>query len=457
MNNVIIIGGGASGLFAAINAANENNAVTVIEANEKMGKKILSTGNGRCNFSNSDSLDGKYNCKDNNFLSKVFSKYSNKDIVKSFEEMGVLTTDINGYLYPLSMQASTISDMLISRCRLLGVKFVNNAMVKDIFKLKDGNFKVDVSIKNQNDTDKNGKSDNNYGYNKAVGKINKKNAGENSATYYCNSIIISTGTKAGIKNNYCDNINKFLISNNHTLEKFKPALCGVEINKNNAVLRQFFNNTSGVRCKISASLIINGEKVTEEYGELQLTDYGLSGIVIFQLSSMISRAIEAENKAVISVDFIPEYNEEEIIKLADKILSQRFYEKKSLYDILNGVFNSKLSMELINLYSYRIDEGIKSFIKNLSKDSLVSILMFYKNVEFDVMKTNDFIKAQVCCGGINVDEINPETMESKYVKNLYFTGEVIDVDGKCGGYNLQWAWSTGYIAGRSNYTKLNGD
>ena len=161
---------------------------------------------------------------------------------------------------------------------------------------------------------------------------------------------------------------------------------------------------------------------------------------------MVSRALENNRKATILIDFLPEYD---INELVNAVCMQYAYEKKSVYDILMGIINSKLAMELINIYSYYVDNEVKPFNKNLPKDKLTDMFKFFKKVEFNINRTNDFTKAQVCCGGIDVDGINPYTMESKYIKNLYFTGEVINVDGKCGGYNLQWAWSTGYVAGKS--------
>lgn len=416
MNNIIIIGGGASGLFAAINAANEDNSVTIIEANDKMGKKILSTGNGRCNFSNLDSLTGKYNCDDNEFIKKIFNAFSNKDIVNTFEKMGLFATNNNGYLYPASMQAASVSDMLISRCRLAGVKFINNTIVTDIHIAEDGGFVIETETDNINNN------------------------------YHCDKVILAMGTKAGIKDDFCENMTEFLIEHNHTIEKYKPALCGMEVKKDKPPFKQFFKNTAGVRWKINASLYIDNDRITTESGELQFTNYGLSGIVIFQLAAMVSRALENNRKATVLIDFLPEYD---INELVNAVCMQYAYEKKSVYDILMGILNSKLAMELINIYSYYVDNEVKPFNKNLPKDKLTDMFKFFKKVEFNINRTNDFTKAQVCCGGIDVDGINPYTMESKYIKNLYFTGEVINVDGKCGGYNLQWAWSTGYVAGKS--------
>ncbi len=419
MSRVIVIGGGASGLFAAINAARSGNVVTILEANDKMGRKILSTGNGKCNLSNTNDLSGKYHCNNEVFLKKIFEQFSNKDIIDEFNKMGLLIRYKNNYLYPASMQASSVVDLLISYCRLLKVKFVNNTIAYNIDMLEDETFNIlTYSTKDKNLL--------------------------NSITYLCDIIIISTGTKAGLKDSFCENLRDFLALKGHTFEEYKPSLCSLYVSKTDKVINGFFKNANGVRCNITARLFVNEKETNSSKGELQITDYGLSGIVIFQLSSSVSRALESNKKTDVVIDFLPDSDIDEITSV---IKSQDYYEKKSLSDIFNGLLNNKLSMELINLYSSDQKEEIKSYSKNLSKDDLTDLISFIKNIKFNICKTNDYLHSQICCGGINTDEINPDTMESKLIKNLHFTGECINVDGECGGYNLQWAWSTGFIAG----------
>jgi predicted Rossmann fold flavoprotein len=221
--------------------------------------------------------------------------------------------------------------------------------------------------------------------------------------------------------------------------------------------KDFLKNTSGVRSEIQATLDINHNIVNTYTGELQLTDYGLSGIVIFQMSSTISRALSTSGKCntvKLIVDFLPKYSIDEIYEV---ISSQLFYNKKSLLDVMSQLINKKLANALINLYSKHKNSSIKGYCKSLSKEAVMDIISFIKYVEFSVTATNDYLHSQICCGGVEVECINPKTMESNLIKGLYFSGECINVDGICGGYNLQWAWSTGYIAGTSIALEINSE
>lgn len=413
--DVIIIGGGASGLFAAIMAADRGCKVTILDANEKAGKKILVTGNGRCNLSNTDKLNDKYYCEDIRFIDAVFDRFSNCDVQTAFNRLGVAIKDKNGYLYPNSMQASTVTAALISACQILGVKILNTCIVSDIQIQKDGRFKI-YSTESQ--------------------------------TYLADKVLMAFGSRAGLKTDNTAYLLNSLKMLGHNIIPPAPALCSVYVNMLTPSYRSFFKNASGVRSEINAELIMDGNFVRDYGGELQITEYGLSGIVIFQLSRIVGRAMlqNKQSEIYINIDFLPEYTTQEVLSM---LKNQQYYDKKSLLDLCSGLLNQKLAMELIHLFSEQMNPDIKPYMKRLSDDVLRNIIDFMKHIPFKIDKTNDFAKAQVCSGGVDITGINPETLESKLVKNLYFSGECIDVDGICGGYNLQWAWSTGYIAGRS--------
>lgn len=421
--NIYILGGGASGMFAAINAAllaKENNInvnIAIMEANGRPGKKILSTGNGRCNITNINISVDNYHCKNVSFISNILEKYSNTDVINTFEQLGLLLSDRNGYVYPCSMQAASVTDTLVSCCNLLCVNFITDTVVSDIsYDNTSKKFKISaVSVSNP----------------------------DSIHNYTGDKVLISCGTKAGIRTDYSGNIIKSVIRLGHSINEYLPALCSVYTDK---VYKEFFKNTNGVRSEVNASLSVDN-KISDIYsGELQITDYGLSGIVIFQLSSSISKALKEMSVPEVIIDFLPLHSLNELYNIISR---QLFYEKKSLLDILSGILNKKLASGLISLYSVLTGNDIKPYNKSLSEKTLNGILEFIKNVHFKVIKTNDFLHAQICCGGVNVDEIDYNTMESKLIKGLYFSGECIDTDGICGGYNLQFAWSTGYIAGRN--------
>lgn len=421
--DIYILGGGASGMFAAINAAflaKENNiniSVSIIEANSKPGKKILSTGNGRCNITNAEISKDRYHCKDTGFISNILKEYSNTDTINTFEKLGLLLTDRNGYIYPCSMQAASVTDTLISCCILSGVKFINNTIVKDI-SFDSSSQKFHISAVSNSDS----------------GSIH---------TYIGDKVLISCGTKAGIKTDYSYSIMKSVAGFGHCIDNYMPALCSVYID---VKYKDFFKNANGVRSEVTVALSVNNAVSDIYSGELQITDYGLSGIVIFQLSSSISKALNEMSVPEVIIDFLPLYTSNELYNV---VSTQLFFNKKSLLDILSGLLNKKLALSLIGLYSGLRDNNIKPYSKDLSEKTLTDIFNFIKNVHFPVIKTNDYLHAQICCGGVRVEEIDCNTMESKLIKGLYFSGECINVDGICGGYNLQFAWSTGYIAGRS--------
>lgn len=412
---VIIIGGGASGLFAAIMAADRGCRVTILDANEKAGKKILVTGNGRCNLSNMEKLNDKYYCNDQQFIDLIFDRFSNMDVKTAFNRLGVALKDKKGYIYPNSMQASTISSALISACQIQGVRIINNCTVTRVEVQKNGRFKINT-LDNQ--------------------------------TYSADRVLMAFGSRAGLKTDIPSYLLNSLKVLGHTIITPTPALCSVFVKMQDESYRCFFKNAGGVRSEIKATLNIDGKPVKEYSGELQITEYGLSGIVIFQLSRMISRTLlqNKQSEIYIIIDFLPEYTTDEVLFM---LKSQQYYDKKSLLDLYSGLINQKLALGLIHLFSEHMNPDIKPYMKQLPDDILRNSIDFIKQTPFLTDKTNDFIRAQVCSGGVDISCINPVTLESKLVKNLYFSGECMDVDGICGGYNLQWAWSTGYIAGRS--------
>lgn len=416
--NIVIIGAGASGLFAAIKASEKNYDITVLEANEKAGKKILMTGNGRCNLTNMIMSSKFYYTKDLNFVENVINKFNQKDTIREFNKFGVAIKDKNNYIYPNSMQASTVLSALLSICNLRGIKIETDNFVNEIKQCEDGSF-----IINARDTKAN-----------------------SDLQYKASKLLIACGTKACVKEDYLSGINDFIKATSHRMYRQLPALCSIYAKKDKT-LKPFFKNTSGVRSEINCSLYFDNNYITESGGELQITDYGFSGIVIFQISRFISRVnndFPNANK-VLYIDFLPSYDTARLLEI---FKSELYYEKKSLQDLFDGIINSKLSHELLMLYSAKVDGNIKPFNKNIPLEKLQEIIEFLKNTPFIIDKTNSANFSQVCTGGVCTNDIY-ENMESKLVKNLYFSGECIDVDGMCGGYNLQWAWSTGYIAGRS--------
>lgn len=402
INDVIIIGGGASGMMAAITAALRNKKVTIIEHCEKTGKKILMTGNGKCNYSNTLQNVDCYRSSDDSFVNSVLEKFPQKDVTDFFLRNGIATKNRNGYLYPRSGQAAVISEFLREKCEHAGVNIICGLECKSI-KCVNGIFSV---------------------------KCRYMENGE-KCVMSARSVIVSTGGMTYQKSGSDGSGYRILSELGHHIINPLPALTPLHCKE------KFFKALKGVRCDAKVSLYIDNKFTVSDTGELQLTDYGVSGIPVFQISRYASRALDEDRKVTVDIDFVPEYDENTVrdILLSDNDLS--------ISQTLNGIVNKKISQVILKITG--ISENMVS--KKISTNDVRKIVRQLKSTKVTVTKTGGFEQAQVCCGGVSTDEIDSGTMQSKLIDNLFITGEVMDVDGICGGYNLQWAWSTGYIAG----------
>lgn len=433
-NKIFVIGGGASGLYAAIHAAKNGAKVIVLEANNQPCKKILVTGNGRCNLTNEKVSTKNYNCKNPDFIEHVLQQYTNDDTLQTFASFGIITKNKNGYYYPNSMQAQTISDVLIRICKLYNIKIYTDITIGDIrYNEKNHTYNI-TAIKSIYDEKSSAKS-------KKKQLISKE-----TVQYSASKIIIACGSNAGLKTTDTDAIIDSVKQMQHTVINRTPALCSLYVNQEQDEIKYFFKNATGIRTEIKAKTKINNEIVSESNGELQITEYGLSGIVIFQLSSLIGEKILYNKQISVIIDFLPDHSIDEILEFMQE---NEYYQKITVVDFLSGFINNKLAINLIHLYEQVSHVKIDAQLMNLNKNTLNKLLEFIKNCTFSIKKTNDLLHAQVSHGGVSTSEINSKTMESLKCKGLYFAGEIIDVDGMCGGYNLQFAWSTGAIAGRN--------
>lgn len=395
-----IIGGGASGLVAAIEAKKNNNDVTIYEKNLTCGKKILVTGNGKCNYFNDHFNIEHYHSKNIDILKTIITDENKQRVLSFFHSIGIVPKILNGYYYPVSGQAITIEQALLVEVQCRGI-----------------NVMTDVEIKSIEYTDK---------------FILKTD----SEKYYADKIVLATGSKAAPKTGSTGLGYELAKSFNHHIIKPLPALVQL-FGKYN-----FLKEWAGVRAEVKVSYIEDDILVKEVMGEIQLTNYGVSGICIFQLSSQIIRSLYEGKKAKISINFVPWIEGDCLTYLEER--SNLLY-NRSISQLLDGILNYKL-VNLI-LKKNKIN-GNMSFNKlsYAQKDSVASDL---ENFIFEVTGYNDFDAAQVCSGGIPLNEVNISTMESKFQKGLYIIGELLDVDGECGGYNLGFAWLSGILAGSS--------
>lgn len=399
MKEVIIIGGGASGLTAAIIAARNGKKVTILERNNKCGKKLLITGNGRCNYYNSDQSITHYHSS-SNLLNKFITPERQNEILKFFDTLGIIPKIKNNYYYPFSNQAGTVHNALLLECQKLNIEIINNITVEKIIKKE------------------------NFIINPEKEKIKAKN------------IIISTGSKAAPKTG-SDGLGYALAKTfKHNIITPMPALVQLEANE------PFLKNWSGIRAEVTTSLYINEKYIKSETGEIQLTNYGISGICIFNLSNEAAKALNKNQKVKVSINFMPfvKNNYEDFLKTLNN---------QTTHKTINELLECFLHYKLVDIILKKANIKRNLLLNTLTHKEIKNLINALTNFQINIINTHSFDHAQVCSGGIPLEEINSETLESLKVKNLYFIGEIIDIDGDCGGYNLSWAWMSGIIAGKN--------
>lgn len=399
MKEVVIVGGGASGLTAAITATRNGKDVTIIERNNKCGKKILITGNGRCNFWNTDENLSHFHSSNSNLLKEFITDERKNSILKFFDSLGLAYKTKNGYYYPFSNQAFTVENALLSECKKLNIKIINDITVEKI-------IKKDCFIINPDKEN-----------------IKAKN------------IIIATGSKAAPKTGSDGLGYEISKSLGHNIITPLPSLVQLKADE------PYFKNWSGIRTDVKVNLLINHKYIKSETGEVQLTNYGLSGICIFNLSGETAKALNQNKNVIISINFIPFASNPKIFL---QTLNKNSYHK-TISELLEGILHYKLVDIIIKKTHLKRD----LLLNTLTDNELNNLIKTLTDFQIEILDTHTLDHAQVCSGGIPLTEINSKTLESLKVKNLYFTGEIIDIDGDCGGYNLGWAWMSGIIAGKN--------
>lgn len=396
--DIVIIGGGASGLVAAITASkNKNNKVTLIEKNQTLGKKILATGNGKCNYYNSDQNLSHYNSTNNELVKEIITKENLNEVENFFSSLGIIPKIKNGYYYPFSNQATTIKNALVREVEK-NTKVLLETTVEKIDKVQN-KFKVKT----------------------------------NNGVIECDKVIIATGSKASPKTGSTGEGYKFLKKFNHTIIDVNPALVQLKTKGN------FLKDWTGIRTDVEVSLYINNKNIKSDQGEIQLTNYGVSGICIFNLSRFVPIALNNNDKVEVKINFLPfTSTPEELLKDLSN--------NNSINDILEGILNNKLVAVILNKSSINKNKKYNE-LSIKEKETLIENLT---NFTLEVIGTNSYEECQVCSGGVPLTEINTKTMESKNVNNLHIVGELLDVDGDCGGYNLTFAWVTALLAGKSD-------
>lgn len=463
---VAVIGGGAAGMMAAIEAARAGAIVTLIEKNAQLGKKLATTGNGRCNYTNLDMgnrIGGKFRGFHPEFAEAALDVLPPEAVLDWFREIGVEPRFRGSYVYPNSDQASAVVDALREELHRLSVKVHYNAEVKNVQRVDDTYFLIQCT----------------------------------DAVMKADRVILAAGSKAAPKTG--SNGDGYFIARKlgHTIVPYVPALCGIRC------AGDAFKTLAGIRTEAALELVVDGHCVDREAGELQLVDYGISGIPVFQLSRYAAYALQEGKKAAVYINFLPGFTEGNVSAEAavrdwernipsgaavrdseqgssaaeasmievssaknaqnarkevrgsatedpkDRAL-QLFRERqqrlagRKMESFFTGLLHQKLGQQLLRMANVRPELPVAE----LSEKQLRSLASLSVRFKAECVEMNGFQQAQVVAGGVDTGEVDPRTMASRLVPDLYFAGEVLDIDGICGGYNLQWAWASGFVAGR---------
>ncbi len=397
--DVIIIGGGPAGMMAAIAMCDSSLKTAIIEHGDKVGRKILVTGNGKCNLTNMNMGRDCYNSDSDGAFYDVIENYDPNWLIGKFCDMGMLTRERDGYVYPASEQASTVLDTLRNAVNKAGCDVISESNVKLASRISDREKGFIVS------TDK----------------------GE----YTCDKLILACGSKCYSKTGSDGFGYKLARYFGHRIIDVIPALGPIECSEN------FFPALKGVRAK--GKITISGYVNLSDRGEIQFTEYGISGIPVFQLSRHIIRAINMGEDIEVELDLYPDHAEELVKMYLDKFRSTA----EDVTMLLNSMINKKLAVVIANRCKIKPSAPAAS----LSDSDLDKLCDMIKHFKVSPVEGRGYDMAQVCAGGVDLEEIDTSTMESLKCKGLYICGEMLDVDGICGGYNLHWAFASGYLAG----------
>lgn len=388
-------------MTTAIIAAREKKKVCIIEKMDKAGKKLLATGNGKCNFTN-ENISADCFGTEPDFIRSILERFGVKECLEFFHSIGICPRNKNGYYYPNSEQAVSVVNALLSELKRLDVPIYFQTKIGQILPQKDGILVT---------TD----------HGDFLGK----------------NVVISTGLKAAPKLGSDGSMFPILKELGHSLHPVLPALCGFYCKGTN------FKNISGVRAQGTVCAVIDGVCVREDSGEIQFTDYGLSGIPVFQISRDLSKALHEKKHVQIKCSLSTGFDKNSL--LAELRFRKAAFASQTAEFLLNGLIHQKLAA--LVLEKTHIDK--LCFVSSLQENDLRKIADSIEKLTFEVTKYRDYEFAQVCTGGIPITEIRQNTLESKRIPHMFFTGEILDVDGICGGYNLHFAWASGYIVGKS--------
>ena len=392
-----IIGAGASGMAAALAASeNEKARVLLFERQARVGRKLLATGNGRCNLTNLHAMERGYHGDDPDFAAAALKAMDPKATLSWFAQLGLYTVaEDSGRVYPYSDQANSVVDVLRFALQRPNITLYTGAEVTKVH-YRDGSFTV------QTEQD----------------------------SYHCDRLIIACGGLAGTKLGGTMMGYRLLRSLGHSATRLRPAL---------VQLKSGWHGTAalkGIRANCHARILRDGQLYSESTGEIQFTEYGISGPVVFEISRDVC---QSAGKWECALDLAPELGNDQLIQM----ICQRTYAQITAEDLLTGILHNRLGRVIVQAAGIQLQKSAK----DVSSQEVEAIVNMIKNFCLELTEPLGMDSAQVTAGGIKTGEFCPDTMESRLVPGLYACGEVLDIDGDCGGYNLQWAWSSGRAAG----------
>lgn len=396
-----VIGGGAAGMMAAITAAREGALVTILERNDRVGKKILQTGNGKCNLGNRALSRECYHSGDPEWVWKALEHFDTEDTIRFFQSIGLMVKEKNGYLYPVCEQAAAVLDVLRYELQALGIEIWYPCKITQIERLSSGKLQI---------SDGEGK-------------------------WQFDAVIVACGGKAAPATGSDGSGFKIAKKLGHACIPSVPALVQLRCQETDLL-----KGIAGVRVDSEIRILCDGKEVCRERGELQLTDYGISGIPVFQLSRTVNYLLRERRGVTAQLDFLPDLSPEGYKELqAGRKLLQG---ERTAEEFFTGMLHKKLTASLLKMAGIRLATPMR----DIPADKIQNYYSLCRSLRLHITESNPYENAQVSAGGVDVREVEP-TMESKLCPGVYFAGEVLDVDGRCGGYNLQWAWTSGYLAG----------
>lgn len=447
--DVAVVGGGASGMTAAMAAARTGGRVTLLERGERLGRKLLMTGNGKCNLGNRDLQPSYYYSDDMAMAASVLERFGTEETIAFFASLGLMIREKRGYLYPVSEQAAVVLDVLRYGLEREGVSVLSQAYVQDIVPLIGDKCHDDSSpgnpVKNSNVSpckpSQRRKLD--RGVIPGQGYLIRTQNGEE---VWAKRVILACGGKASPGTGSDGNGYRLAQSLGHHMVTPVPSLVQLHCGE------KYCRALAGVRAEGTVQVYPAGERagggkadfaancICRETGELQFTEYGISGIPVFQLSGAVNQQLAQGKKLRAELDLFPGYGEAEYEQLCLRRLEN--LQGRTVESFFTGMLHKKI----MNVCIRQAGLSPEQEAAKVDRRKLLQVFALFRRLPFSITGSHPFDSAQACRGGVSMKEVD-EHMQSKCSPGLYLAGELLNVDGRCGGYNLQWAWASGYLAG----------